>query len=127
MKKGDKIVLMTVLALLVVSFLSVIIYRISYKGKALNAKIIQNQKVLVEVDLEKIDEPKEWMVKGEEGHYNIIRVEKGRIRFIEANCPDLVCVHTGWLFQPGDIAVCMPHNVLVKIEGEKEELDEISY
>jgi hypothetical protein len=56
-----------------------------------------------------------------------ILVEKGRIRFEEANCPDLVCVRTGWLSRQGDIAVCLPNRTIIKIEGEGSKVDGVAY
>lgn len=127
MKKGDKIVALIVLALVIISSLSVALYRFFNQGEALTAKIVQDQEVLEVIDLNKVDKPREWTIKGEDGEFNTIRVEKGRIRFIDANCPDLVCVNTGWLSQPGDIAVCVPYRVSIRIEGKEDEIDQISY
>ncbi|NLM13773.1 MAG: NusG domain II-containing protein [Epulopiscium sp.] len=127
MKKGDKIVAIGVLGLLVVSSLAVRLYKYFNQGKTLNAKIIQNQKVIEAIDLNSVEEPREWRIEEENGKFNIIRVEKGKIRFIDANCPDLVCVHSGWLSEPGDIAVCLPHKLSIHIEGINEELDQVTY
>lgn len=32
-----------------------------------------------------------------------------------ANCPDKVCVHTGFINKPGQSIVCLPHKINVKI------------
>ena len=32
-----------------------------------------------------------------EGRINTIQIENGRIRMLEAECPDQICVHMGWL------------------------------
>ena len=47
-------------------------------------------------------------------------------RFIEADCPDRLCVRTGLLTRPGQTAACVPNGVTVTILGETE-LDAISY
>ena len=31
----------------------------------------------------------------------VIQVERGRIRYLSAECPDGLCVKSGWLSQPG--------------------------
>ena len=49
----------------------------------------------------------------------IIEAEPGRIAFKSSSCPDKTCVRTGWLTRAGDIAVCLPNRVVVKIEGTK--------
>ncbi|WP_058486812.1 NusG domain II-containing protein [Defluviitalea phaphyphila] len=127
MKKGDKIVGLIIIILITISLLFLGIYRFINKGDKLIAKIIQDQEVIKVIDLDKVEEPKEWTIENEEGHHNTIRVEKGRIRFIEADCPDLVCVNSGWLSKPGDIAVCIPNKILIRIEGKDDEVDQISY
>lgn len=50
-------------------------------------------------------------------YYDKIVAEKGRIRFTEADCPERICVNTGWLTKPGQVAVCLPNGLLIKIEG----------
>lgn len=47
----------------------------------------------------------------------ILRVEPGRVRFQKAECPDQICVNTGWLTSPGQTAVCLPARASVRIEG----------
>jgi len=48
----------------------------------------------------------------------VITAQNGKIAFTYSDCPDQTCVHTGWLDSAGDIAVCIPNEVIVKIEGE---------
>lgn len=38
-----------------------------------------------------------------------------------ADCPDHVCVHTGFIHRPGEIIACLPHRVIIEIEGETTE------
>ena len=58
---------------------------------------------------------------GDEFHIDeldiIIKFEDGRVRFAASSCLDQTCVYTGWLSRAGDIAVCLPNSVIVKIEG----------
>jgi len=44
--------------------------------------------------------------------------EDSKIRFHESNCPDQVCVNTGFVHRTGEIAACVPAGVLVRIVGE---------
>lgn len=46
-----------------------------------------------------------------------ILAETGRIRFETAQCPDQICVDTGWLTRAGQTAACLPAKVLIRIEG----------
>lgn len=48
----------------------------------------------------------------------VIVAENGRIAFKSSSCIDKTCINTGWLDSPGDIAVCLPNRVVVKVIGE---------
>lgn len=87
------------------------------------AVITQDGKVIKRINLSELEQPVSVEIKDK--YYDHIVAEKGRIRFEEADCPDRVCVHTGWLTRPGQIAVCLPNGIIVKIEGEDGEIDTI--
>ncbi len=44
----------------------------------------------------------------------------GKVRFEKSDCPDKICVHTGFISKPGQITACIPAQVLVKIIGESQ-------
>ena len=39
----------------------------------------------------------------------------GRIRFERSDCPDKICVHSGWLWRSGEVAACLPNGFVLKI------------
>ena len=43
-------------------------------------------------------------------------LKDGEIAFTKSNCPDQICVQTGWLNRPGQFAACMPNEVLLLIQ-----------
>jgi len=43
------------------------------------------------------------------------KVSGGKIAFIESNCQDKVCVNTGFIGRPGQMAACMPNRVAIRI------------
>ncbi|MGE5574203.1 MAG: NusG domain II-containing protein [Bacteroidota bacterium] len=55
----------------------------------------------------------------------------GRARVSDSDCPDKVCVRTGWIERPGEAIVCLPNRVVVKIQGGPRDtgptLDGIAY
>jgi hypothetical protein len=53
---------------------------------------------------------------GEED-YNIVEISQGEAAVTEANCGDLTCVHTGRISREGETIVCLPHKLIVRIEG----------
>ncbi|HAZ22461.1 MAG TPA: hypothetical protein DHD79_07815 [Firmicutes bacterium] len=42
----------------------------------------------------------------------------GRIRVIHSDCPEQVCVQTGWISNPGQSIVCLPNQTMIKLSGE---------
>ncbi len=49
-----------------------------------------------------------------QGHM-LLQVEAGKIRVRSSDCPEQICVHTGWISQKGQILVCAPNHVLIEI------------
>ena len=82
--------------------------------------------VLVEVGgktVEKLDlrEEKVVTVRGEKGDLTI-EVRGGRVRVARADCPNRICVRTGWRSRGGDVIVCVPNNTIVRILGERDHI-----
>lgn len=89
------------------------------------AVIKHGDKIERTIDLDEIKETERICLSGY--YRNVILVEKGRIRFEESDCPDRLCVKTGWIERVGDAAVCLPNRVMIKIEGKNVEVDGVSY
>lgn len=66
---------------------------------------------------------------GDNTHYNIIEVSPGSIGFIEATCPDQDCIRMGTLDRPGQMSVCLPNRVTIRVEGwgQDDDLDSTTY
>lgn len=56
---------------------------------------------------------------------NVIRIDGKCVYFAESNCPDQVCVRTGKLTRAGQIAVCLPNRVVVRLLGASDDVDAI--
>lgn len=67
-----------------------------------------------------------FTVEGEDGHRNVVDVEKGRIRVSEANCPDQVCVRQGWISDSATPIVCLPHGLVIEIVGTEDGPDGVA-
>lgn len=59
-----------------------------------------------------------------DGH-NVIVLSGKSVRMESADCRDQVCVRTGTLTRAGQVAVCLPNRVVLKIVGETGEIDAI--
>ncbi len=84
------------------------------------AQILQNGVVIRTVDLENVSEPYEFEVVSEDGGYNVVRAEQGRIGVVDADCPDKICVRQGFITSGVLPVVCLPHKLSVVITDESE-------
>ncbi|NLP00662.1 MAG: NusG domain II-containing protein [Clostridiaceae bacterium] len=117
LKYGDFLV---ILAIILIAVLFVVSF---YEGNTDEkiAIVSQNGIVLDRIELNKISDRYEINYFGE--YPGTIEINNGRIRFLHADCPDQVCVNTGWIDRPGQIAVCLPAGVIIKIEGVQTDVD----
>ncbi len=49
--------------------------------------------------------------------YNILMISDHAASITDANCGDHTCVHTGAVRRDGEAIVCLPHRLIVRIEG----------
>jgi hypothetical protein len=52
---------------------------------------------------------------GGQERYNLVVADNGRVRVAEADCPDQVCVRTGWVSVAPQQIVCLPYRVVIKV------------
>jgi len=45
----------------------------------------------------------------------IVEIFQNRVRILEANCPDQICIKTGWISQAHEFILCAPNQVIVRI------------
>lgn len=65
-----------------------------------------------------------YEVEGE-GCNLTIEVDRSRARVLASDCPDQVCVRTGWLTRSSRMAVCLPAKVVLRVEGEAPDVDAV--
>lgn len=95
------------------------------EDERLVAVITQDGEIIRQVDLSGLNDPETIYLN--ERFNQVILVEKGRIRFGESDCPDKICVKTGWLTRKGDKAVCVPARTVITIEGDDARVDTRAY
>ncbi|SMC83318.1 NusG domain II-containing protein [Sporomusa malonica] len=59
----------------------------------------------------------EFRIDGDHG-FNIIEYKDGRVRIRDADCPDQICVKSGWINTQPQQIVCLPYRVVVKIVSD---------
>ena len=68
------------------------------------------------IDLSKVRESYDLEIVTDWGR-NLIHVAPGAISVTEADCPDHICVQMGELTGGGLPIICMPHRLVIAIEG----------
>lgn len=81
------------------------------------ATIARDGAVIDAIDLDAVDEPYTLRLDDEHG-LNVVAVEPGRISVVEADCPDEVCVHTGWIDGAATPIACVPHGLTITVARE---------
>lgn len=84
-------------------------------SQAKYAEILINGEVIKKVSL---SQDKIFSVPEKE---NIkFEIKDGGIRFKESDCPDKICVHTGFIKNTAQTAVCLPNGISVRTINENE-------
>lgn len=65
-----------------------------------------------------VSENRKVTVTGKFGDVRI-QIREGRVGVVSADCPNKVCVRTGWRSLAGESIICVPNRVLVKILGDR--------
>jgi len=92
-------------------------------GHGAEAVVLVNGKRWARLDL---FQDQNLKVPGPLGHSHI-QVRDGQVRFINSPCPNKLCIHTGWLSQGGEVAICLPNKVSLQILGSDPRFDAINF
>jgi hypothetical protein len=120
MKKGDKIVGIVLIIVVLLSFGGVSIYKTLLKGSENIAVIKREGKVIKTIDLNKVTGTQEFKLSTPNGNFNTILVEHNKISIKDANCPHQECVKSGSITKPGQMIVCLPYKFLISISGQSD-------
>ncbi len=118
--------LVVILLLVVVAVCSLYIFRTSTQTSAQLLQIYQHGTLIQTVDLSHVQKAYTIELKGENGAYNTVSVESGRVCISHASCPDQVCVHQGWISDSTLPIVCLPNEIILEITGGGADLDTIA-
>ena len=85
--------------------------------------IKRDNKILYTIDL-KTAEDKMFDIEYK-GSKNTVEIKDGRIRVKDAECPDKVCVKTGWLSSSAVPIVCLPNHLVIEF-ADKGGIDAVA-
>ncbi len=105
MKKLDFLVIG---ALLIASFMPTVLL-----GSVENTDIIISMDSEVMEQLRFGTDGKYLIEKG--GQFNVVEVEGNTVRVIDSNCVDKLCILQGRIDSCGEMIICLPHKMQVKI------------
>ena len=112
MKKND---LLLIGAVLLIALLAFGAWNLRFGGEGAVAVVTSDGVEKARLPLNK---DRELLVTAGERQQNLVVVEDGKVYVKEATCPDAVCVRTGRISADGEIIVCLPHQLIVTVEGE---------
>lgn len=116
--KNDLII---IIAILILSILLFVLFTLTTAGQSEYVQIIYDGNV---IDTLPLDSDTEY--SPDTNNNIIIEIKDGKVRFKSSDCPDKVCVNTGWLSSPGQTAVCLPNKISIVIKptsGDKNSVD----
>lgn len=89
------------------------------------AVISQDNQIIDEITLTGHVGHEVFDIQIDEHEINTIEIKDEAIRIQGATCSDQVCVRTGFISQPGETIICLPHKLVIEIKasnGESEEM-----
>lgn len=114
MKWGDFVIIGAVLAL---AGAMLAFFALRASGDTLYAEVWQNDQLIERVALtDSTDKTIDLDGHNVDGH-NVIVLHGKTAEIQSADCPDQVCVRTGRLTRAGQVAVCLPNRVILKLTG----------
>ncbi len=118
----DKILLVVILIACIAGFIFVKIkYFRSYVKPHIVIIEVEGKEVR-RIDLHGIENVK---IKGVRG-VTLVEIQEHKVRVSDSDCPNHTCVKQGWISYKGQNIICIPNQVVVRIEGENELYDAIT-
>ncbi|WP_432666073.1 NusG domain II-containing protein [Wukongibacter baidiensis] len=129
MKKGDIVIIFTVVIMSISSMFS-IIYSSSYaKEKDIVIEVGGEEIKRISVD-DKTNSIYDFNFGDEVGY---IEIKTGKVRMLEMDkrvCRNKICSLTGWINEEYETIVCLPNKIAISIENtdtKDQDIDEVSY
>lgn len=119
LKKGDLAIMLAVLSLAAAVFAPFALA----PSRSLTCEIEQNGELVKRVRLG-AGYHETVTIKGTVT--NVIEIDDTSVYFSKSDCPDQVCVRTGKLTRAGQLAVCLPNRVIVRLVGAQNDIDALA-
>ena len=121
--KKNIIILLSIIAVIVIGSVIGIFY-VSRPSESNTVEIVSNGKVIKTLNLS-TEKNNSFEVENN-GKINVIEIKNGRIRVKSADCPDKVCVDSGWLEYSDLPIVCLPNKLIIRFTENSDDIDSVS-
>ncbi|MBS3937890.1 MAG: NusG domain II-containing protein [Peptococcaceae bacterium] len=118
MTSMDKKIAVIVLLLAVLMGVGVLYWRyVTPSGQ--QATILVDNRPVETVVLDPALGMRQVVVQGVRGE-TVIEIDGPSIRIIASDCPDKLCIKMGRKSRPGEVIVCLPNRVVIRIDGNEQ-------
>lgn len=108
---GDKLLIILLVGATIGSYLGI---GLASEGETVLIEV--DGKVAYKLDLQ---ESCTTIVRGARGELKV-EIKEGMVAVTRADCPNRICVRTGWRGRSGEVIICVPNKTLVRITGSTE-------
>ena len=123
-EQNKKLEILAILMLIAFALVSYFIANIVKNGVSNtdpnNINVFVNGEKITEIDGIPIDinVDRTFTIGDELGEYNTIEIKDKKIRCIDSNCPDKICVNHSYLSKEidNDMIVCAPHRLVISYQ-----------
>ena len=121
-KKKIKRDIMLISTLIIVCVAAFLIINFVVKKDGITAAVKVDGNI---VYMHPLDKNASVTVEGYQGGSNTVVIENGTVYMKDADCPDKLCEKTGKISKNGETIVCLPHRVVVEIQGGEGNVDSL--
>ena len=121
-KKKIKRDIMLISTLIIVCAAAFLIINFDVKKDGITAVVKVDGNIVYMLPL---DKNASVTVEGYQGGSNTVVIENGTVYMKDADCPDKLCEKTGKISKNGETIVCLPHRVVVEIQGGEGNVDSL--
>ena len=117
LKRGDIIIVITAMLLVILLWMAVSAWRISLGTQGQIMEIYMDGQLTHTITL--TGEEQELRLESAAG-YNVLQFGPQGVRMLEADCRNQDCVRVGLQNLPGSVISCLPHRLLICLSGGRE-------
>lgn len=121
-KKKIKRDIMLIATLIIVCVAAFLIINFVVKKDGITAAVKVDGNIVYMLPL---DKNASVTVEGYQGGSNTVVIENGTVYMKDADCSDKLCEKTGKISKNGETIVCLPHRVVVEIQGGEGNVDSL--